>query len=457
MDLAQQNYIKMTETKVSKLVIMLGIPTVISMLITNIYNLADTYFVGMLGKSEQGATGVLFTLQCIIQAVAFMLGHGAGVNISKSLADRDTNEASTYATTAVLMGTFVSTLLLIFGLLLIKPFMYLLGSTETILPYAMDYGMWVLISCPFMVVSLIFNNIMRYEGKAFYAMFGLSAGGILNIFGDYIFIDIMHLGVYGAGMSTAISQIISFVILLIFFFKMCQSKLRFKFISKSIVIYILIIEVGFPSFIRQGLTSISHGVLNNVARAYGDEAIAGMSVVNKLSQFALAFGLGIGQGFQPVAAFNYQAKRYDRVKKSLRFTLYIGTILVGIIGLVYIIFPRGVAGIFSKDPSVIEIARRGIIYNAIGVFFLPLTVTSNMLYQSIRKSAIASFLALLRSGLVFIPAIYINNSIWGLEGLLWAQPIANIISAIISLPFVIVFLHHKFKTRIEKPSFEESI
>ena len=317
--------------------------------------------------------------------------------------------------------------------------------------------MWVLISCPFMVVSLIFNNIMRYEGKAFYAMFGLSAGGILNIFGDYIFIDIMHLGVYGAGMSTAISQIISFVILLIFFFKMCQSKLRFKFISKSIVIYILIIEVGFPSFIRQGLTSISHGVLNNVARAYGDEAIAGMSVVNKLSQFALAFGLGIGQGFQPVAAFNYQAKRYDRVKKSLRFTLYIGTILVGIIGLVYIIFPRGVAGIFSKDPSVIEIARRGIIYNAIGVFFLPLTVTSNMLYQSIRKSAIASFLALLRSGLVFIPAIYINISIWGLEGLLWAQPIANIISAIISLPFVIVFLHHKFKTRIEKPSFEESI
>ena len=444
MDVAQQNYIKMTETKVSKLVIMLGIPTVISMLITNIYNLADTYFVGMLGKSEQGATGVLFTLQCIIQAIAFMLGHGAGVNISKALADKNQEEASTYATTAVFTGTIVSTLLLIVGLLFIKPFMFLLGSTETILPYAMDYGMWVLISCPFMVVSLIFNNIMRYEGKAFFAMFGLSAGGILNIFGDYVFIEIMHLGVYGAGMSTAISQIISFFILLIFFIKMCQSKLRFRFISKNLLIYVLIIKVGFPSFIRQGLTSISHGVLNNVAAEYGDEAIAAMSVVNKLSQFALAFGLGIGQGFQPVAAFNYQAKKYDRVKKSLRFTIFIGTILVGIIGLIYIIFPREVARVFSKDAAVIEIARRGIIYNAIGVFFLPLTVTSNMLYQSIRKAGIASFLAMLRAGLVFIPAIFINNAIWGLEGLLWAQPTSNIIAAIISAPFIVLFLKHNF-------------
>ncbi len=444
MDLAQKNYIKMTETKVSKLVVTLGIPTIISMLITNIYNLADTYFVGMLGKSEQGATGILFTLQCIIQALAFMLGHGAGVNISKALADRDGEEASTYATTAVLTGTVVSTLLLIFGLLLIKPFMFLLGSTETILPYAMDYGMWVLISCPFMVVSLIFNNIMRYEGKAFFAMFGLSAGGLLNILGDYIFIDIMHLGVYGAGMSTAISQIISFFILLIFFFKMCQSKLRFRYISKDYLMYLSIIRVGFPSFIRQGLTSISHGILNNAAGVYGDEAIAAMSVVNKLSQFALAFGLGIGQGFQPVAAFNYQAKRYDRVKKALRFTIFISTILVGIIGLVYIIIPTQVAQIFSKDSEVIEIARRGIIYNAIGVFFLPLCVISNMLYQSIRKSFIASFLALLRSGLIFIPAIYINSAIWGLEGLVWAQPSANILSALISFPFIVVFLHHNF-------------
>lgn len=443
-DEVQKYYIKMTETKVSKLVVNLGIPTIISMLITNIYNLADTYFVGMLGASEQGATGVLFTLQCIIQAIAFMLGHGAGVNISKSLAERDNVQASKYATTAVVTGTIVSVLLLCFGLLLITPFMYLLGSSDTVLPYAKDYGMWVLVSCPFMVISLIFNNIMRYEGKAFFAMFGLSAGGILNIFGDYIFMRIMNLGVFGAGMSTGISQIISFFILLIFYFKMCQSKIRPKYITKDYKMYFSIIRVGFPSFIRQGITAISHGALNNMAKPYGDEALAAMSVVNKLSQFALAFGLGIGQGFQPVASFNYQAKRYDRVKKALIFTIAIGTIMVGIIGLFYMIFPTYVARVFSKDDAVIEIARRGIIYGSIGVFFLPLCVCGNMLYQSIRKAGIASFLALLRSGLVFIPAIYINNAIWHLEGLLWAQPVANILSSLISLPFIIYFLQKNF-------------
>jgi len=447
-DEASKYYIKMTETKVSKLVTILGIPTVISMLITNIYNLADTYFVGTLGKSEQGATGILFTLQCIIQAFAFMLGHGSGVNISRALAAKDSKKASEYATSAVFFGSIISILLLVFGLLLIKPFMYLLGSTDTILPYAMDYGMWVLISCPFMAISLIFNNIMRYEGKAFYAMFGLSSGALLNIFGDYIFINVMHLGVYGAGMSTAISQIISFIILVIFFFKMCQSKLRFRFISKDFFIYFKIVRVGFPSFIRQGLTSISHGILNNVAGAYGDEAIAAISVVNRLSQFALAFGLGIGQGFQPVAAFNYQAKRYDRVKKAMRFTLYLGLVLVGIIGFIYIIIPTNVASIFSHDQDVINIAKRGIIYSAIGIFFLPISVIANMLYQSIGKAEAASFLSLLRSGLTFIPAIYINAAIWGLEGILWAQPTADIISALVSLPFIIYFLQKKFDVEV---------
>ncbi len=438
-------YKKMTETKVSKLVILLGIPTVISMLITNIYNLVDTYFVGSLGKSEQAATGVLFTLQCIIQAIAFMLGHGSGVNVSKALADKNVEEASKYTTTSILMGSVFSFVLLMFGLLFLEPFMMLLGSTDTILPYAKDYGLWVLISCPFMIISLILNNIMRYEGKAFYAMFGLSAGGILNIIGDYFFIRELNLGVYGAGMSTGISQIISFGILLILFLIMCQSKINFKYISKEFSYYITIVLVGFPSFIRQGLTSLSQGILNNVSGIYGDEAIAAMSVVNKLSQFAIAIGLGIGQGFQPVAAFNYQAKKYDRVKKALRGTVYISSFLVGIIAIIYITIPNNVAMIFSKDQDVIEIARIGIIYNAIGLFFLPICVTINMLYQSIRKPILASFLSLLRSGAIFIPVIYINNLIWGLEGLLWAQPAANILAALISLPFGIYFLQKKFE------------
>ena len=209
MTAADQYYDKMTKTPVSRLIVRLGIPTTISMLITSIYNLADTYFVGSLGESQQAATGILFTLQCIIQAISFMLGHGSGTFVSKALADKNTKEATCYVSSAFFVGAVAGTLLTVCGLLVLEPFMRLLGSTETILPYACDYGMWVLLSCPFMVCSLILNNNLRYEGKAFYAMIGLTTGGILNIFGDYLLIQVFHLGVFGAGMATAISQFIS--------------------------------------------------------------------------------------------------------------------------------------------------------------------------------------------------------------------------------------------------------
>lgn len=448
MTASEQHYKKMTETPVAKLILLLGIPTTISMLITNVYNLADTYFVGTLGESQQGATGILFTLQCIIQAIAFMLGHGSGAFVSKALADRNTKEATRYVSTAFFLGAILSSILLLFGLIFLKPFMYFLGSTDTILPYAMDYGMWVLISCPFMVCSLIINNNLRYEGKAFYAMFGLSAGGLLNILGDYIFINICGLGVFGAGMSTAISQMISFFILIILYLKMAQSTISFKAISKNWKDYLSIVRVGFPSLIRQGLTSISNGILNNLAKPFGDAAIAAISVINRFSSFVMCVGLGIGQGFQPLAAFNYEAKQYTRVKKSLLFTLIFGTSFVGILALFGIIIPDKIVYIFQKSEEVIDIGRLGLRVASIGVLFLPTSVTVNMLYQSIRKSEIASVLAMLRSGLLFIPILILLNHTMGLNGILHAQPIADILSGLISLPFVLYFL---FKTPNTEP------
>ena len=181
-------YKKMTETPVSKLIISLGIPTTISMLVTSLYNMADTYFVGELGESQQAATGILFTLQAIIQAVAFMLGQGSGTMVSKALADKNKKEASEYVSTAFFTALAAGTVLMILGLIFINPFMRILGSTETILPYARQYGFWVLVAAPFMTCSFVLNNNLRYEGKAFYAMIGLTTGGILNIFGDFLLI-----------------------------------------------------------------------------------------------------------------------------------------------------------------------------------------------------------------------------------------------------------------------------
>lgn len=433
-------YYKMTKTPISRLIIILGIPTTISMLITNIYNMADTYFVGGLGESAQAATGILFTLQCIIQAVSFMLGHGSGTFVSKALADKDIKQASKYVSTAFYSGAILGTLLMIFGIIFLKPFMLLLGSSKTSLPYAMDYGMWVLISCPFMVCSLILNNNLRYEGKAIFAMIGLVTGGLLNILGDYIFINHCNLGVFGAGMATAISQIISFSILLIAYIKMAQSSISIKSISLDKMDYFSIFRVGLPSLIRQGLTSISNGVLNNLAKPYGDSAVAALSVINKFSSFVMCVGLGVGQGFQPVASFNYQAKEYDRVKKGLIFTLIFGSCFVGILALVGILLPENIISIFQREQSVIDIGRVGLRWASIGVAFLPISVSVNMLYQSIRKSSIASFLSMLRSGAVFIPTLLLLANVIGLNGILLSQPISDIISSLISIPFIIHFI-----------------
>lgn len=432
------HYKKMTETPVARLVITLGIPTTISMLITSIYNMADTYFVGTLGKSAQAATGILFTLQAIIQAIAFMLGQGSGTMVSKSLADKNTDEASGYVSSAFFLGGFCGLILTVFGLIFLSPFMKLLGSTDTILPYACDYGMWVLISCPFMICSLVLNNCLRYEGMAFYSMIGLTTGGLLNILGDYLLVP--RLGVYGAGLSTAVSQFISFVILVFYHTKKAQSSVSVKYISKNLSLYTTVFKVGFPAMIRQGLSSISHGLLNNLTKPFGDAAIAAMSVVNRFSMFVLCVGLGIGQGFQPVASFNYQAKKYRRVKKGLIVTIVTGFILVSILAVPGFIFAKQIVCAFQKNPEVIEIGTYALKWATAGVLFLPLSVPVNMLYQSIRKVGISSFLSLMRSGLSFIPTLIIGTYFFGLAGIQTAQPISDMITGLISIPFTIWFL-----------------
>lgn len=438
---SQNHYEKMTTTPVASLIVKLGIPTTVSMLITSIYNMADTYFVGTLGKSAQAATGILFTLQAIIQAIAFMLGQGSGTLVSKALADRNHKEASEYTSSAFFIGGGAGLILTVFGLLLIKPFMRVLGSTETILPYACDYGMWVLISCPFMICSLVLNNCLRYEGMSFYSMIGLTTGGILNIFGDAVLVP--YLGVYGAGLSTAVSQIISFFILLFFHFRKAQADIKFGHISRNLKLYFSLCKVGFPALIRQGLSSISHGLLNNLTKPFGDAAIAAMSVVNRFSMFILCVGLGIGQGYQPVAAFNYQTKHYDRVKKGLLVTMVLGFVLVSILAIPGFIFAKEIVTAFQKNSEVISIGTYALRWATIGSMFLPFSVPVNMLYQSIRKVGISSFLSLMRSGLAFIPVLIISTHFLGLTGIQVSQPIGDMITGLVSIPFTIHFIKTK--------------
>lgn len=441
------HYKKMTETPVSKLIIALGIPTTISMLVTNIYNMADTYFVGKIGTSASGAVGIVFGLMAIIQAFGFMFGHGSGSIISRKLGAKDSASASKYASTAFLCSFLAGLLIALLGFLFLEPLLILLGSTDTILPYSEIYASFILLAAPFMASSCVLNNILRYEGRASLAMVGLIAGSILNIFGDWILMCGFGLEVLGAGISTAVSQIVSFFILFrMFAAGKTESKLSLKFVSKNISDVLIICKTGLPSLLRQGLTSISTMVLNSYAGIYGDAAVAAMSIVNRICFFIFAVGLGIGQGFQPVSAFNYGAEKYSRVRAAFKFTLAASETALGSIAIIFMLFSSDLISFFRDDPIVVSIGNTALIAQLISLFFQPLTVCANMLFQSIGKNGAASFLALLRSGLCFIPAIIILSKYLGLTGVQIAQTVADISAFLISLPFAVRFLKELKKT-----------
>lgn len=437
---ADKQYAFMTETPVGKLIIKLGIPTTISMLVTNIYNMADTYFVGTLGTSASGAVGVVFGLMAVIQAIGFMLGHGAGSIISRKLGAKETEIANLVASTSFFSSLIAGLFITVSGLLFSEPFLRLLGSTETIFPYAKDYAFWILLAAPITMSSFVLNNILRYEGKAALAMIGLTIGGVLNIFGDYLLVRVFDMGIAGAGISTAVSQLISFFILLsMFLLNKTQSRLSIKSFKNGISQLPIICSTGFPSLMRQGLSSVSTMLLNNAAGFYGDAAVAAMTIVNRICFFIFAVGLGIGQGFQPVCSFNYGAKKFKRVKKGFFFTWGVGELLLSILAVIGLFLSDNLVGIFRDDPLVIEIGSFALKAQLIALFFQPLSICSNMMFQSIGKNKTATFLSALRSGLVFIPVVLILSNVIGLTGIQISQTVTDVITFFVSLPFMILF------------------
>ena len=449
---ADQKYKKMTETPVPRLIISLGIPTTVSMLITNIYNMADSYFVSQLSLSAGGATSVVFGIMAILQAFGFMFGHGAGSHISRMLGGRQVDKASRYASTGFFWALACGLAIMTGGLLLLEPLMRLLGSTDTILPYAMDYGRWIFIAAPAMTASCVLNNILRYEGMATLAMVGLTTGGILNIALDPLLIFAFDMGIGGAGLATALSQYVSFGILLSMFLrKKTQSRLSLRMVAKGFATIGDIILTGLPSFARQGLNSVSTMVLNAQAKAFGDAAIAAMGYVGRTSSLVFSVGLGIGQGFQPVSAFNYGAKKYSRVKKGTIFTMVFGAAFMGIIASGCFVLAPQIISLFRTEGEVIEIGSRGLRIMCVFLMFLPVSVVATMLFQSIGKSIPALVLSCVQSGLVFIPLCLILPRFLDVLGIQLAQPLAYFTAALVSFPMLLTFLR-RLPADEEEPS-----
>ena len=437
----EEKFIYMTQTPIPRLVTSLAAPTIVSMLITSFYNMADTFFVGKINTSATAAVGVVFSLMALIQAVGFFCGHGSGNYISRKLGEKQIEDASKMAATGFFLALFLGCAIMILGLVFLEPLAYLLGSTDTILPYAKEYLRIILLGAPYMTASLVLNNQMRFQGSAAYAMLGIVSGAVLNIGLDPLFIFVFDMGVSGAALATIISQLVGFLLLLIGIKKSGNLKIRWKNFSFNQYYLEQIFQGGIPSLCRQGLASVSAVVLNHAAGGFGDAAIAGMSIVSRVSMFANSALIGFGQGFQPVCGFNYGAKLYHRVREAFWFCVKYAVIFLVLVSAIGIVFAPQTIALFRKDD--IEVIEIGTYAMRMVWFTFPLgawIVLCNMLLQSCGKALSASILSSARQGLFFIPILLITSYAMGLRGIQMSQSIADICTFILAIPLTVRFL-----------------
>ena len=418
MDKTEAKFIRLTTQPIFKLLCLLSAPAIAGMLITAIYNAADSYFVSKINDSAVGSVGVIFSFMAIIQAFGFMCGHGAGNFMSRELGKKNYEDSGRLAVTGTVIAFLIGAILAVFGLLFLDELALFLGSTPTILPYARDYLRYILIAAPFQTAALTLNNELRFQGNAKQGMVG------------------MGLGVTGAGVSTMVSQIISFFLLVFFTFRGGNMPMKLNRLSFARRYVREIFVGGVPSFGRQVIGSIATILLNYALKPYGDNAIAAMAVVSKVSMLLLSVIIGLGQGFQPVCGMNYGAKKYDRVLKAFYITTASSTAVLAVGAVIGLIFARPIVSLFASEEATVVIGERALRYQLIPAVFSSVYMIGSMMLQNLGKSFRATVMAVSRQGFVFMPLILLLPRLFGLTGALIAQPIADAVSFLIGVPMV---------------------
>ncbi len=437
---AEEQYNKMVNTPVSKLIVGLAIPTVITMLVTSIYNMADTFFVSHINTQASAAVGIVFPVMSIIQACGFTLGMGGGSLVSVRLGQKRNDEANYIASTAFFTALGIGALITILGTIFSNQFLTLIGASDTILPYAHDYARYIFWGAPIMCASFVLNNVLRSEGKAFFSMIALTSGGLINIALDPLFIYGMRLGISGAAIATLVSQSISFLILLSWFLRgKAVCRMNIKFFRPTGAVLGKTVWTGIPSLARQGLSSVATILLNTAAIKYGDAAVAAMAICGKIVWFVGSIMIGIGQGFTPVSGYNFGAKRFDRVKSAYFFMLKSGAVIMTSFAILIFIFAKQILASFINDSEAVQIGVTALRWQISFLPFLPLIVGTNMLMQSTRHIKAATFLSMNRNGIYFIPAVLILPNVLGLFGVEITQLVADILSAVTAVPYMILF------------------
>jgi len=417
------------------LVTRLAVPTVISMLVTTFYNLADSFFVGQLeSNSAQAAVGVVFPLMAIIQALGFFFGHGSGNAISRHLGAGDMHSAGSLASCGFFSALGAGLLVMLLGQLFLEPLAMLLGSTETILPYAKPYLRIILLGAPYMTASLVLNNQMRFQGNALFSMIGITSGAVLNLVLDPLLIFHFEMGIAGAAWATILSQLCSFLLLLggIKWAKCVPLDIRkLRYLPQLMG---EIFKGGLPSLVRQGLSSLSIVVLNWASRPFGDGAIAAMSVVLRLNNFANSAVIGFGQGFQPVCGFNYGAGNKARVREAFWFSVKVASICLVFTAAAGFVFSEELIGLFREgDPEVVPIGALALRLQCLALPLSGWVIMNNMLFQTCKITVPASILAAARQGIFFLPPLLILPPLLGMLGVQLSLPISEICSFLLAL------------------------
>ncbi len=435
-DERSQRYIYMTQTPVPKLILKLSVPTIISMLVTGIYNSADTFFVGKISTEATAAVGIVFSVMAIIQAIGFMCGQGSGNYLARMLGANDTKQANEVASTGFALSLIIGTLIALVGIFLVEPISDMLGATETTLADTKNYMRIILLGAPFMTGQFVINNQLRFQGSAIYAMFGLLAGAIANIALDPLFIFVFDLGVSGAALATVSGQIISFIVLMIGSKQGVNIHIRFRNIKINKHYILEIINGGIPSLFRQGLAALATIMLNKIAGEFGgDAAIAGMSVATRTLMLVSSALIGFGQGYQPVCSFNYGANLKKRVKQGYFFCLKYGTLFLIVVAAACFVFAPQIVSYFRDDPDVIAIGSKALRFQAVTLPLMSGIVMTNMMLQSIGAGIKASISSSARSGIFFIPLLFAFSSLFGLTGVECAQAAADVCSMVLAIPF----------------------
>ena len=430
-----QKFHQMTETPVGPLICRLALPCILSMLVTAFYNMADTFFVGMLkNDSVTGAVGVVFSLMAVIQAVGFFFGHGSGNFISRELGKQHFDEASNMAATGFFSALATGLLICVLGQVFLEPLAVLLGSTPTILPYSTAYLRVILIGAPWMTASLVLNNQLRFQGSAVYGMVGIISGAVLNIALDPLLIFGFDMGIAGAAWATIFSQFVSFCLLLVGCSRGGNLRIRISRVQLKWFYFKRIIQGGLPSLGRQGLASVATICLNRAAGPYGDAAIAAMSVVQRIMMFGASTMIGFGQGFQPVCGFNYGARLYKRVRDGFWFCVKTATVFLLAVGILGFVFAPQLIALFRDSPEVIAFGAAALRFQCVTFFFQGWIVMSNMMLQTMGRTVPATFLAMARQGIFFIPLVWILSSTLGFLGVQMTQAVSDVLTLACAIP-----------------------